>query len=82
MDVLLNGIFFKCFYCKVLNRITSRETITTNIERINNNNNFVRDISDQNIRGLFQTNQNNDNNIIPINNLFSRFDSNGTCKII
>lgn len=69
MDTLLNGIFFKCFFCKVLTKITHRESVSPeheNTSRLLYQNNQINNI-DTDIKGLFEPNVGNNT---PTKNLF------------
>jgi hypothetical protein len=79
MDILLNGIFFKCYLCKVLTKIVHRESISPEHENMNRliynnnpnisggNNNF-----DSEIKNLFHPTLINENNT-PMKNLFTGY---------
>lgn len=73
MDALLNSLFFKCFFCKVLTRIVQRESISpnhsNNINRFSNNN-TCEATADYEIKNLFHQNIYSENNT-PMKNLIS-----------
>lgn len=70
MDNLLNGLFFKCFYCKVLTKITNRESVSPENKNFNNMIFQGTPEFDREIKCLFQQNINVENNT-PMKNLFN-----------
>jgi hypothetical protein len=67
MDVILNGIFFKCLFCKVLMKIVSRESISPDHE-----NKFQNPLLLENdIKGLFQPSSVVDTTSTPFRALFT-----------
>ncbi len=72
MDNLLNSLFFKCFFCKVLTRIVHRESISPEHSNINRflYNNICENNVDNEIKGLFHPSVQAENNT-PIKNLIA-----------
>jgi len=66
MDILLNGLFFKCFFCKTLNKITHRDTVSPEHK---NNINSISDFS-QEIREVDKLFNKNLMNETPVKSLF------------
>jgi hypothetical protein len=76
MDLLLNGVFFKCFVCKVLTKIIHRESISPEHENVNR---LLFKVNDQlcnidnDVKGLFQPTINMET-YTPMRNLFGPSD--------
>jgi hypothetical protein len=79
MDILLNGIFFKCCFCKVLTKIVNRESISPEHE-----NRFLNShplLMENDIKGLFQPNSGFENNT-PFRNLFNSGGTNSNNNLL
>jgi hypothetical protein len=76
MDVILNGIFFKCCFCKVLMKIVNRESISPD-----HDSRFLKGVLENEIKGLFHPTANVQNNT-PFRNLFGGTNCSSTNNLL